>query len=200
MKTRRFHFPQSGGRGQRGMTLLVGLVMLVLLSLLAIYGARTVIMENIMARNTRDRDLAFQSAEAAMRDAEARIAAYDASFAGTGLIDHHPVDPVTKVPDDLDLIVKGTTAAYWTGTYRWAAGNTIEMRDTDGSYSGTLSSLPRYVVERLPDISNGNTCPSSSATYDRRRYRVTAMAVGRSADTRVMLQSEYRYDSPRCPE
>lgn len=189
MKTRRFHFPQSGGRGQRGMTLLVGLVMLVLLSLLAIYGARTVIMENIMARNTRDRDLAFQSAEAAMRDAESRIAAYDASFSGTGLIPTLAADMPTK-----------TTVDYWLNTYGWDNDNTIEMRDTDGSYSGTLSSLPRYVVERLPDISTGNACPSSSATYDRRRYRVTAMAVGRSADTRVMLQSEYRYDSPRCPE
>lgn len=182
---------------QRGMTLLVGLVMLLLLTILAVFGARTVIMENQMARNTRDRDVAFQAAEAAMRDAEARIAVYDVNYdaspsptpPGVGLVWTAAADAPTR-----------TTVAYWMDTYAWASGNTIEMRDADGTFAGVLDSLPRYVVERLPDISTANTCPSSTATYDRRRYRITAMAVGRSADTRVMLQSEYRYDSPRCPE
>lgn len=56
---------------QRGVVLIVALVMLVIITLLGLSSMRTVLLEERMASNTFDRSLAFQAAEAALRDGEA---------------------------------------------------------------------------------------------------------------------------------
>lgn len=56
---------------QRGVVLIVALIMLVVITLLGISSIRTVLQEERMAGNTLDRSLAFQAAEAALRDGEA---------------------------------------------------------------------------------------------------------------------------------
>ena len=61
-------------RGQRGAALLISLIFVVVLTLLGLSVVSTTGTEERMARNFRDNDLAFQAAEAAMRDAEIRIA------------------------------------------------------------------------------------------------------------------------------
>ena len=61
----------SAERGsQRGAALVVALVMLVLLTLIAAMGARIALTDEKGARATRERQLAFEGAEAALRDAE----------------------------------------------------------------------------------------------------------------------------------
>ena len=62
------HFPAK--RRQSGAALVVGLIFLIVLTLLGLTAAQTGIMEERMAGNTRDRNVAFQAAEAALRDAE----------------------------------------------------------------------------------------------------------------------------------
>ncbi len=61
---------QAWRRQQSGAALVVSLIFLVILTLLGLTAMQTGILEERMAGNTRDRNLAFQAAEAAMRDAE----------------------------------------------------------------------------------------------------------------------------------
>lgn len=56
---------------QRGLALLVGMIILVVLSLLALGSIRATTLEERMTGNTQDREIAFQVAEAALREAEA---------------------------------------------------------------------------------------------------------------------------------
>lgn len=56
---------------ERGAVLLVSLVMLLLLTLIGLAGMRMVQLEERMAGNLRDRQMAFQAAEAALRAGEA---------------------------------------------------------------------------------------------------------------------------------
>jgi len=67
-------------RSERGAVLLVSLVMLLLLTLIGLAGMRMVQLEERMAGNLRDRQVAFQAAEAALRAGEA--AARDISRRG----------------------------------------------------------------------------------------------------------------------
>ena len=61
------------GRRQRGAALLTGLIFMVILTLLGITAARMAGLEEKMSGNMRDRSLAMQAAEMALRDAERDI-------------------------------------------------------------------------------------------------------------------------------
>ncbi|HMN93007.1 MAG TPA: PilX N-terminal domain-containing pilus assembly protein [Hydrogenophaga sp.] len=59
-----------GLRRQSGAVLVIGLIILVVLTLLGVQGMRTNVAQERMASNMRERNLAFQAAEAALRQGE----------------------------------------------------------------------------------------------------------------------------------
>lgn len=72
-------------RSQRGISLVVSLILLVVSTLVALGSMRGVVMQTRMSGSTHDRSLAFQAAEAALRDAETRAGtAVAASFPASG--------------------------------------------------------------------------------------------------------------------
>ena len=80
MPPRRIALPVvNGGRGsraacaQRGFSLIVSLMMLIVIIILGISASQMAINEERGARNDRDRQIAFQAAEAALKDAEYEI-------------------------------------------------------------------------------------------------------------------------------
>lgn len=172
MKSRPFPALPSG---QRGVTLIVALIFLAILMLLGVTVAQTSMMEERMAGNTRDRDLAFQAAEAALEDAGAVLAslrdpttgAINTAFDGTtaGYIAYDPAGE--------------GDASYWTG-YGWSSASqeTAFTLDEDDGYQ--VAEQPRYVIEKLPDVATSQ------------RFRVTARGVGSSANTVVILQVGYQ--------
>ena len=58
---------------QSGVVLVVSLVMLLLLTLIGLTGTQVTSLEEKMASNSRDQNLAFQAAESALRGGEAQI-------------------------------------------------------------------------------------------------------------------------------
>lgn len=158
------HFRDS----QRGVTLIVALIFLTILMLLGIAVARTTSMEERMAGNTRDRDLAFQAAEAAMRDAAVVLPGFVADpFDGTtpGLID------ATGVPH-------ANNQTYW-NAYVW----NDDTSRVSSVAPGGVANPPRYVIEKRPD-----TGPVANPI---RHFRVTARGEGASTSAVVILQAEY---------
>jgi Tfp pilus assembly protein PilX len=68
MNTSKFSGTRSGNsRHQRGAALIVGLIMLLLLTLIGVAGMRDTLLQEKMAGNMRDREIALQAAESALR-------------------------------------------------------------------------------------------------------------------------------------
>jgi type IV pilus assembly protein PilX len=162
---------------QRGVTLIVALIFLAILMLLGVTIAQTSSMEERMAGNTRDRDLALQSAESALTAADSAMKALprvpntdpDPNKRGkiTTAFDGSTVGYVAYDP------AHASDAAYW-NAYDWAGAS----HSAGTSLSG-VAAQPRYVIEKLPDSVNTQ------------RFRVTARGVGSSASTVVILQAGY---------
>jgi type IV pilus assembly protein PilX len=118
----RLYFRSRLGRSQRGVTLIVALVFLAILALLGVTVAKTTSLEERMSSNTRDRDLAFQAAEAALRQAQNNLATL---AAGAPSLD-------TTAAND---------AAYW-NAYDWSTATSVAT-----SLNG-LAAQPQYLVQR----------------------------------------------------
>lgn len=155
---------------QRGASLLVALAFLVIMAMLGVTVANVTVLQERMAGNTRDRELALQAAEAALRDAEERLA--DSTFrTGVAYVD------ATLGNDD----------AFWMtcfgdpGSTRPPPCNNkwTPTKALPESGNGSVAKPPEYVVERKPDI--GTT----------QIYRVTAKGFGGTDDAIVILQAEF---------
>jgi len=160
---------------QSGMALVMGLIFMVVLTLLATVSMRNTVMEERMAGNTRDIDLAFQAAEAALRAGEQVVnGATLPVFAASG-----PYLAVGVRDDN-----------YWRLTHDWV-NNSIAL----SSAPAGVAAAPRYVVEALPAVTGGGAGSSSlkfGALVESGYYRVTARGVGGAQNTVVLLQTTYR--------
>ncbi len=65
--------PAFGYRRQGGMVLATGLIFLLLMTMIGVASIQTTSLDERMAGNLRDRNLAFQSAESALRDGEDNV-------------------------------------------------------------------------------------------------------------------------------
>lgn len=155
---------------QRGVTLIVALIFLAILTLLGITVARTTSMEERMAGNTRDRDMAFQAAEAALRDAAVDLEAF--------LVASNPFDGSTAGLIDATGAPHNNDQAYW-AAYDWE-----ESQESSAVPEG-VTTAPQYVIEKRPNTIEG--------AITLQHFRVTARGVGASANTVVVLQAEYEY-------
>ncbi len=165
-------------RRERGAALLVALVMLLIMSMIGVTAMQGSAMQERMAGNSRDRNLAFQAAEAALREAEIFLelpgALPDFINAG-GLYQANALNrPVWH----------GPAPAVGNGSLIYA-----------GDLGAQIALPPEYFIEELrdiilPGIETETPPPPSNISY----YRVTARGFGGSADAVVVLTSIYRRD------
>jgi type IV pilus assembly protein PilX len=165
---------ERGISRERGVSLVVALIFLIILTILGLTAMRVATMEERMSGNSRDRSLAFQAAEAALRDAEldiettGRVSMTKADATCTnglccnvsGLI---CIEPATPVYDSMSL----------------SAAPSVKYGKYTGALSiGGLPIQPRYLIEPfMPDGKN--------------YYRITVRGYGVNADTQVTLQEIY---------
>lgn len=191
---RHTHHPLSK-RPTPGFTLLAILVMIVVLGFLALAAVSTGIVQERMAGNARDRNVALQAAEAALRDAELDIetnlsvASGFSDACATGLC----------LPPS--MVASGAQSAPKWGDIDWAAqsrayGSITTAAALKGSNNEVLASQPRYFVEMLPSLppaAGSSACVGCTtvAAERARAYRITVRATGVRDSTVVMLQSVY---------
>lgn len=164
---------------QRGMVMIVSLIILVIITLLAITALRITTLEERMAGNTRDRQLAFQAAEYALREAQDYLStAVLGTFSATG------------GSGGLFTGLTNSDDSYWMTTHDWT--NTAKY--ISPTRTGTLltgQTAPKYAIEEFPFV----PCTSDSLKWPppqpRSVYRVTARGSGRTTDADVMLQIWY---------
>lgn len=174
---------------QSGAALLVALMMLVVVMMLGVAATQITLMNEKSSRNDRDRQIAFQAAEAALRDGEMDLA--DAR----GSEDNFPAAPgeCGRHGIQTGLCRALVNAPLWRSVDFRAAVPSVEYgRFTGRNFpagAGTRPARPpRYLVELL-----ASGTPDANAIV---RYRVTAVGFGARETTQVMLQSIYAMTAP----
>ena len=161
---------------QQGVILIISLVMLLLLTLIAMSGMQTTTLEEKIAGNKRNRNLAFQAAESALREAEQWIQGSNTAFNPLKL-SNGPFQGA----DCSNGLCPTTSPAIWAvADFNWS----VKGR----SYTGvlqTISQQPRYVIELLEQKVNVDSNKMSAL------FRITAMAWGSDPNVVVQLQSLY---------
>lgn len=172
---------------QRGVALVVVMLLLVVVTLLALASLRNTLLEERMSASVLDRSLAFQAAEAALREGERLASSRPEPAAGTGCSAGLCSKPDPAVPADN---ARWLASGFWddgSGTWREA---TVDV--------GAATAQPRFVVELLDTgLPASGECttsidlsPDAACSGSINRYRITATsrAEGR-AD--VLLQTIY---------
>lgn len=164
---------------QRGVVLVVSLIMLLVVTLIAVSSMQGTVLEEKMAGNTRDRNLAFQTTESSLREAENFIEGIVSlgGFNGTaglfGLTDMEPYHGL---------------AATWSD----ATQHVVATADHD-SYAAPLYYIKHYTtVTGTLGAMNMSGYGDNKGTGDVTIFKITGRGTGASADSaEVILRTFY---------
>lgn len=193
---------------QVGASLVVSLIMLVAVLLLGISAAQIALQSEKASRNDRDRQIALQSAEAGLMDAELDIEGTNGKeMIRSRIFGKEKTEGFSEdCGGGLSNIYLGLcTRAEEGGLPAWqkidffdssAGAKSVPYgRFTGQSFQtgkGSLpSKLPRYIIELMPFNKEGEGATADDMTYF---YRITAVGFGVRETTQVVLQTFYRKD------
>jgi type IV pilus assembly protein PilX len=172
-------------RLQRGASLVIALMFLIVLTVLGLVAARSSTVQERMAGNDRDRAIAFEAAEAALRDAELDVRQ-----------NLTPAAPFDAACTDGLCRPSGVATANW-DSISWAGATSriYGVRTGAGAYPLAVANPPRYIVELMDDVDarSGNTIKvqPGASVGKATPFRITARGWGRRPGTQVELQSVY---------
>lgn len=167
------------GRDQQGFILFTALAFLVILTIIVLSTVNISSSDEKIARNSRDRDIAFAAAEAALRDAEIYISGgYQFPYALNNYATNPNYSSQLAQPEQVDFFT--TTDPNYVPYIRQIGTTTLSP-----AIKG-VSAQPLYLVEIVQVGSTTSLC--NKANYV---YRITAEAEGRSSNTRSTLQEFY---------
>ncbi len=170
---------QPFGAHERGAVLVVSMIFLMIITLIAIGSIRDTVLEEKMAGNTRDRNIAFQSAESGVREAEQFI------------------EGITSLGDfDSAPGLYGRTAVepeFWNDAVWQSQGQHVVAESEYGAYAP-----PRYMVKHVTTVTgtegalNMSGYGDNKGTGDVTVFRITVRGTGGNADSaEVILRSQY---------
>lgn len=187
------HIPANRAAGkQSGAVLFVGLIFLVMLTMLGVTALQVGTVEERMAGNSRDRNLAFQAAESALRDAERDIQCIKADgTAATTLRPFGCISGMTGADANCTnglccnlsglICLEPATPVYQNAGLHLDASPSVAY----GAYTGApaldsrLSQAPRYLIEPFK---------KNKVNY----YRITARGYGINQYTQVTLEEVFK--------
>jgi len=193
----------NGKRKQSGMSLIVVMLLLIIASVLGVGAAQLASMGERSARNSRDMQLAWQSAEAALMDAEFDIHGPGISKRQTVFGDMQSTNSFVTgcggTGNGLGLceLVESARPAWLTVDFdkNDATAKTVpfgkftERTFASGSVGVQPAKAPRYVIEPIPDPLNRDKSVNAPPAYI---FRVTAMGFGPRDDIQAVSQILYR--------
>lgn len=160
---------------QRGATLIISMIFLLILSIIGLSGMEVTGLEERMAGNMRDKNMAFQSAEAALRE-------------GENLLENTVILPSFDGSN-------GFYALPINGDKRWDIvdwTSSAAVRNYTGPGFDELSAASAYLIEDLATASSSDSLEVGVPADTKRYYRVTSQARGLSTSAEVILQSVYK--------
>lgn len=157
----------------RGMALIISLLLLVAMTLLAVSAMRSTTLQEKMAANFNDREIAKQVAEAAVREVGNTLLP---PAPGAGWYRATVPAPVAGAPD------------LWQDPVAWANRGQIAVAVNGTNYTG------EFMVENLgmwPDPQNP-TCKVTDPLCEKQTYRVTARTAPQAGRASVTIQAIWR--------
>lgn len=173
MRARTSYYPGY----QKGAALAVSLMILLVLTIIGISGMRSTSLEEKMAGNLRDREIAFEAAESTLRYAEDWV---DINVVALGAFDDNGNDGLYnyEVPNR------------W-AQLGWTGADSRDYPDVDPKASG------RFIVEHLQTVANSDDV-ANLGNYgqgvggaDLEMFRITARGTGGGAGAEVLLQTTF---------
>jgi type IV pilus assembly protein PilX len=169
----------SPGRRQDGVVLVVSLLMLLVLTLIGLAATRSTALEERMTANQADTEVAFQAAEAALRDGEGQLSA-------------------AALPD----FAANTAGAYTQATMTGTQGDWRHIGWSDTAqvkkYAGGIIPIPiagkepsYFIVLTSTKIDTAAGLDPSKALQTKFVYYIYAHGWGISGDTEAVLRSAY---------
>ena len=167
---------------EQGVVLFMSLVMLLIITVLGLSSVQTTSMQERMARNSRDSNLAFISAEAGLKSAEFVVSRY-------------------VVEESLDALVESSPGLFFEKSYNgtqnwenfdWENGDYYVADAVEGT-----AAVPKYIVEIVQAVTayednvNLNNIDQDMGASRTHIYRITAYGTGGTPNTHAMIQSTY---------
>ena len=155
---------------QEGIALVISMIMLLLMSILGVTAMQTTVLEEKMAGNFKNVNLAFQAAESALKDSE------------------NYLSTTSVLPSFNGVSVNGL---YPSNTGLW---NTIDWSDTSKvrMYTGPaisgVTTAPITIIERIASAGGTNSL-EAGATGTAYTYRITARGVGGTGNAVAIVQT-----------
>jgi len=166
---------------QSGSVLIISLIVMLVLTILGVSGMKSAVLEEKMAGNVRDTQLAFQAAEATLREAEQYI-------------DTNIVSLTNFDTDGSDGLYDKSEQKLW-NTINWDSSDSIEYSSFNTSYA--VNAPPRFVVQHLVtqqdnlDTLNMDNYGQGTGAGRVEMFLITARATGSSGNNAVLLQSTF---------
>jgi type IV pilus assembly protein PilX len=141
---------------QQGIALVIALLLLIVITLVGFAAVRSTIIQQKMSSNLYDREVAFQSAEAAMRAAAALVVTHPALVArncqaGGVVCLANPFDDPNITAADIHQVATGTAVGQYTA-------------------SAVARSQPEYVIENMGNWIDPNTSTGYNQTANAHNY------------------------------
>jgi len=187
--------PSSFATAQSGMSLFPALMFLLVLSVLGMSVLNSTLLQEKMAGNTKDTNVAFQAAEAGLRDAEVDVVQNITSgTVFTSSCTNGLCTPPSTWPTPLSTDI--SKAIDWTSS----AQTRIYGSHTGAPALADVAAPPLYVIEKLSNlpvgpggsVGIGVVAPNSGGTA----YRLTVLATGARPETSSILQSTFLVSGP----
>lgn len=171
---------------QKGFVLVMALVFLVLLTIIGVTAMNTTSLEEKMAGNMKDRNLAFQAAETALLAAERWYETQSTK----------PVFPDTThglyVTDSTAAVANWDAISWNTNVVTFPCSPTTTS--SCGSGVAKVNSQPKYIIEdlgELPEEKGSIVSPTDYKGKGRTMARITARGTGGTDAAVSMVQSTY---------
>lgn len=182
------HYFRSSSKQQQGVALLVVLVLLLLVTLLGLAAMRGTLLQERMSMNIYARGVAFQAAEAALRQAENRASTLSQGVFN-GIANGACIDGLCKPNPATGTSALETVSNFWGGNSGYSTVAT--------AFEGIS---PRYVIEQYGrysfDIGETIVAPDAQSqgaptASEYNVYRITVRSLAPDG-AEVILQSMFR--------
>lgn len=168
---------------QSGVVLIISLIMLVLLTLIGVTSMQVTGLEEKMAGNMKSNNLAFQSAETALREGEGWLATQPAEPAidSVNVWGFNAMDPsaIDSTPWWFDSVRDAT----------WWSANAVQSTASLEGFPAGNTHKPYHITEFKHFASDtlviGTNNPPPGINY----YQVTAKGTGSNGQSRQLVQS-----------
>lgn len=209
---RQITYCQSIRKHQSGAALIMSLLLLTVMTLVSVTAMQSTLLEEKMAGNTRDRQLSFEAAEAAIHAAEQYLQTN--TFISTNYTDTCTGGLCTRREDDAAYVNTAAPGDPGWVDPRWDLNGALNVwADGSGRYREYGVSLaetfqkPRYIIEFAGYVPVDSSVTPTSTPPEwyptavlptgswqsewAELYRITALGYGGTPNARTMIQTMY---------